>query len=419
MLRLIYSLVFYLVLPLVFLRVFWRARQEPRYSEDLGQRLGHVARISGKTIWVHAVSAGETIAAERLIRTLLDAGEQVVISNMTPAGRERAEALFPPTPNLSIVYAPYDLPHGVARSFARLNPKALIIIDTELWPNMLATAKKLAVPVYLVNGRLSEKSAAGYDRIRAISKPMFQAITRVFAQTESQAMRFLNLGAEDVVTGGSIKFDAKLPEDFSTRVEVLIEKFSGRKVLLAASTHDGEERIMLKAFQQLTVSDQLLVIAPRHIHRLKVVESLLDEFGFAYQLHSKGAELDPQTKVYVVDTMGDLIYFYGVCESAFVGGSLVDVGGHNPMEPGSLGKPMMMGPYRRNISDIAELFADQGAMVLVEGVTDVLTFWQDTENSARKQAMSEAALTVMEANRGALQKVMHDLSNDLGLSTLE
>ncbi len=182
MIRLIYSIAFYLILPLIVVRVFWRARKEPRYSEDLGQRLGFVEGVEPGAIWVHAVSAGETIAAGKLVKQLLGAGEKVVVSNMTPAGRERAEALFADE-GVSIVYAPYDLPHGTNNFFSKLQPKALIIIDTELWPNMIASAQKCQVPVFLVNGRLSEKSATGYGRISYLSKPMFESLTMVFAQS--------------------------------------------------------------------------------------------------------------------------------------------------------------------------------------------------------------------------------------------
>jgi 3-deoxy-D-manno-octulosonic-acid transferase len=419
MVRHIYSLVFYLILPLVWLRVFWRARKEPRYSEDLGQRMGELQSARLSPVWVHAVSAGETIAAGNLVFELLRAGEQVIVSNMTPAGRERAEAMFGNHEGLQIVYAPYDLPHGVRRFFDRVNPKALIVIDTELWPNTIACANSLQVPVFLVNGRLSEKSASGYGRVSILSKPMFRGIDTVFAQSETQAQRFSELGSRHVITTGSVKFDASLPVDFHSKVSEFEKKFTDRNVLLGASTHEGEESVLLSAFSDMNDPSAILILAPRHTRRLADVEKHIRDQDLTYQRHSKGEPLDRETKVYLVDTMGDLMYFYGVSLSAFVGGSLVDVGGHNPMEPGLLGKPIMMGPYRRNIADIAELFEQAGGLVSVTGIDDVRSFWERTMDEAERAKISSAVLSVMEQHSGALSRVLDTLLPRLKSSKVE
>lgn len=413
MIRVIYSVVFYLVLPLILFRVFWRAQKEPRYKEDLSQRLGFIPKIESGAIWVHSVSAGETIAATNLVKRLLASGERVVISNMTPTGRERAEALFGADSRVSIVYAPYDLFYGVKRFFARLQPKALLVVDTELWPNMIAIAKTLSVPVFVVNGRLSEKSANGYSKISWLSEPMFKALDCVFAQSDAQSRRFTELGSQTVRTSGSIKFDAVLPADFNDRRDELGGFFESRIVLLAASTHEGEESVFVDAFLQFARSEHVLVIAPRHTHRVSQVETLLRRKDLSYQLHSKGESLDSDTQVYLVDTMGELMYFYGVCQSAFVGGSLVNVGGHNPMEPAQLGKPIMMGPYRRNIVDIAELFSEAGALREVSDARSVLRFWQETQVASYRETMSNSSLKVMESNRGALDRILDEVSSRL------
>ena len=409
MIRHLYSFVFYLILPLVLLRVYWRAMKEPRYSEDLWQRFGTVHSDQASPVWVHAVSAGETIAAASLIRRLLEAGEQVTISNMTPAGRERAEALFGDHPQVDIVYAPYDFPMGVNRFFTNLAPKALVVIDTELWPNMIEAARARRVPVFLVNGRLSEKSARGYARISLLAGPMFQAIDTVFAQSESQAKRFLELGSVNVITAGSIKFDATLPDDFESRADALAVEFAGHHVLLGASTHEGEESLLLEAYQEFKEPGALLVLAPRHTRRVDDVEKLIRDKGFSVQRYSEGAKLRAGTRVYLVDIMGVLIYFYGVCRSAFVGGSLKDVGGHNPMEPGMLGKPIMMGSYRRNIADIAELFEQAGGLVSVQSSEDISSFWRRTMVDSQRDKHSDAVLAVMNENAGALDRVMNVL----------
>lgn len=419
--RLLYNLLFCLVLPLILVRVYWRARKEPRYSEDLRQRFGLVSSLEPGSIWVHGVSAGETIAAAGLVRELIAAGQKVVFSNMTPAGRERAEALFTQEiskQQLILSYAPYDFVLCVSAFFNRAKPQALIVIDTELWPNIIAQANLRQVPVYVVNGRMSEKSALGYRRVKWLSAPMFAGVRCVFAQSEPQAERFRELGAKNVLTAGSIKFDATLPEDFSEITAALSARFTKRKLLLAASTHPGEESVVLDAYQHFrqrsiqpsikgNPKEELLVIAPRHIHRVDAVERLLHEAGLTFQKHSRGEPVSEKTQVYLVDTMGELIYFYGLCDSAFVGGSLVDVGGHNPMEPGLLAKPICMGSYRRNIADVADFFQDAGAMVKVNNAEDLANFWQKLEEDpAFKTSMATATAQVMANHRGALKSVL-------------
>lgn len=412
MIRSIYSLMFYLILPGVYLRLIWRSLKEPRYRRDLPQRMGHVEAGDSGAVWVHAVSAGETIAAKGLVEGLLEAGHRVLLSNMTPTGRDRAEALF--GERILNVYAPYDVPHAVQRILQSVQPKALIFIDTELWPNMIALARKNQIPVYLVNGRLSARSAEGYSRISALAKPMFKSLSKVFAQSDRQAARFKALGAPEVVVTGSVKFDSTLPVDFQNRTEGLKRQIGQRRVLLGASTHEGEESLLLEAFASMSDESTLLILAPRHSHRSSSVAEQLGKLGINYQLHSKGIQLDDRTKVYLLDTMGELIYFYGICDVAFVGGSLVDAGGHNPMEPGALGKPILMGPYRRNISDIADQFVDAGALRTVTSTEDIRSAFAGLlGNPADWTRMSAAALEVMKQNRGALEKVMKSILSNL------
>ncbi|MGK0341811.1 MAG: 3-deoxy-D-manno-octulosonic-acid transferase [Candidatus Azotimanducaceae bacterium] len=271
---------------------------------------------------------------------------------------------------------------------------------------MITLARNSAVPVYLVNGRLSERSAIGYGRIGSLSRPMFQSLTQVFAQTTSQAERFRLLGAPLVTVAGSIKFDAKLPLDFESRTSRLRAGIPFDQVLLGASTHAGEESLLLEAFLSLNDKKVLLVLAPRHTHRASEVIAQLEASNLSYQKHSDGAVIDSSTRVYLLDTMGELIYFYGICDVAFVGGSLVDVGGHNPMEPAGLGKPVIMGPYRRNIADIAEQFIDEGALKTVSNAESIDRIWRELLTQPDLAAgMSQAALNVMMRNGGALQRV--------------
>jgi 3-deoxy-D-manno-octulosonic-acid transferase len=227
----------------------------------------------------------------------------------------------------------------------------------------------------------------------------------VFAQTESQAELFSALGAKSVTVSGSIKFDAKHPADLSKRVADLQQHLSSRPFILGASTHEGEESILLEAFLRLDDA-ALLVLAPRHSHRAGAVEAMLNSRSISFQRHSDGVALDAHSRVYLLDTMGELIYFYGACQIAFVGGSLVDVGGHNPMEPGGLGKPILMGPYRRNIKDIAGQFAEAGALLDVTDADDTYAALDVlVSEPERRLTMSRAALEVMARNRGALDRV--------------
>ncbi len=407
--RYLYSFFFYLVLPVVFLRLFWRSRKEPVYRSDLLQRLGFGNPLkSHQLIWVHAVSAGETIAAAPLVRRLLSQGYDVLMTNMTPTGRERAAQLL--GDQVENRYAPYDTPGAVKRFLRLTNPRALIIIDTELWPNMLHYAAKSSVKTIVVNGRLSEKSARGYKKISALSGPMMASIFCVAAQSESQGERFIALGLkrQNLSVTGSTKFDVEHDKTESPASKLLAAGLRSRFVLVAASTHHGEEEVMLEALTLLeqSVPGMLLVLVPRHPHRADEVFNLCKKYGFVTQKHSEGRSCDAATRVYLLDTMGELMSFFSMADAAFVGGSLVPIGGHNPMEPASFGLPVWMGPHIRNVNDIAQQFIDAGGMNIVHSAPDIveeILRVQRSESELRQRV--EALSQVMERNRGALDSV--------------
>jgi len=411
--RLFYSLFFYCLTPLILIRVFWRSIKEPKYKSDLSQRFGFVEANENKPIWVHAVSAGETIAAVSLVNRLLDGGHAVVMTAMTPTGRERAMSLL--GGKVQQCYVPYDLPGSIKRFLNFVRPKALIIIDTELWPNMLHYTALQNIPIYLVNARMSNKSAMGYQRISMLTSPMMKSLEHVYAQTDIQGKRFLSLGLRhaQLSVSGSIKFDANLPLDFPERLAELKTLFRGKTCFLAASTHKGEEDRLIEAFKNLEPSStQVLIIAPRHTHRTTEVLSLCQSSGLSVRKHSDNQEV--QSTIYLVDTMGELIYFFGIARMAFIGGSLVDIGGHNPMEAGSLGVPMMMGSYTRNIEDIAELFIEAGAMIRIsdqEGLDAAVSNLMKDE--VLHSSMSEAAKKVMNKNKGALDLIENEILEQL------
>ncbi len=418
MIRILYSLVFYLAIPLVLLRVYWRSRKEPRYKKDLRQRFGFCPRLVGDNwVWVHAVSAGESIAAVPLIKELLAAGRQVVVTSMTPTGREQIERLL--GNQVTSCYAPYDMPDVVMRFLRRSRPQALVIIDTELWPNMLHYAHRQGIKILLVNARLSARSAAGYGRIKAVSQAMLQAIDVVAAQSQEQGDRFVELGLvpERLQVTGSIKFDASQPSNLAQRAAEFRRILGRRLIIVAGSTHPGEEQMLLDAVRPLMQSqpDILLVLAPRHHYRAEQVERLCQTMGLVTVRRSANLNCSPQTQVYLLDTMGELGYLYPIADITFVGGSLVPVGGHNPMEPASHGKPVIMGQHLRNIQDIADRFIANGGLLRVESSTALASSLASLcQSAAQRQRLGAAALQTMAENRGALKLTLRLIDGQLG-----
>lgn len=403
--RAFYSLLFYLATPFALLRLLWRSRREPLYRAAIGQRFGFGTRAP-VDIWVHAVSAGETNAAAPLVRRLLDAGYKVVLTAMTPTGRERGRTLF----GGEVVqrYAPYDLPGAQKRFIGRYRPRVLVIIDTEMWPNMIHYAHVADIRILLVNARMSEKSARGYAMVSALTRRMLAELDCVATQTEAHGERFkaLGLAADKLNVAGSIKFDVSHPADLETRADAIREKAGNRRILLGASTHPGEEQAMIDAYRNVDDPSLLLVLAPRHSHRSNEVAALVNSAGLSLVRHSTGESCDPSTQVLLLDTMGELIYFYRAASLAFVGGSLTDVGGHNPMEPASLGVPVIMGPHLRNIDDIAAQFVDAGGMRLVHDAQDLCVAVKEILSTpALADELVRYAGDVMQANRGALDRV--------------
>lgn len=414
MLRLLYSLLFYAVTPLVLLRLFWRSRREPLYRESLPQRFGFCEPIHEPgLVWVHSVSAGETNAAAPLIRQLLDRGRPVLVTTMTPTGRERVRTLF--GDRVHHAYAPYDLPGAVLRFLVRARPEKLVIIDTEMWPNLIHHASRLGTRVLLVNARLSEKSARGYRMISPLVRDMLCNLEVVAAQSPSHGDRFLALGLppDKLAVTGSIKFDVTHPGDLTVRTSQIADKIGPRTVILAASTHSGEEEIVLDAFRDMVDEDLLLVLAPRHPHRTPEVESLCKARGLAVSRHSETLTCEARIRVFLLDTMGELMYFYNVAKVAFVGGSLSPTGGHNPMEPASLGVPIIMGPHLHNIEDIAGQFMEAGAMQIVHNADELKTAISDLlgNETVRAEVIANAS-GVMDANRGALERVLQLIETD-------
>ncbi|UST59400.1 lipid IV(A) 3-deoxy-D-manno-octulosonic acid transferase [Pseudomonas moraviensis] len=417
--RTLYTVLFYLGLPLVAIRLWLRARKAPAYAKRIGERftLG-MPTLQPGGIWVHAVSVGESIAAAPMIRALLQRypALPITVTCMTPTGSERIQALFANEPRIQHCYLPYDLPCAAARFLDRVQPKLAVIMETELWPNHIHQCAKRGIPVALANGRLSERSARGYGRFSKLTAPMLAEMSLFAIQTEAEAQRFRDLGArpQTVEVTGSIKFDLTIDPQLLQRAAELRSQWQAqdRPVWIAASTHEGEDEVLLDAHRRLLSShpDALLILVPRHPERFNSVFELCQREGFATVRRSTGAQVDAQTSVLLGDTMGELLFLYALADSAFVGGSLVPNGGHNLLEPAALAKPVLSGPHLFNFLDIAAQMREAGALVEVDDAEGLAIEVQRLFELPRDaQRMAEAGLAVMRRNQGALQRLLDSL----------
>ncbi|MCX4221455.1 lipid IV(A) 3-deoxy-D-manno-octulosonic acid transferase [Pseudomonas sp. MCal1] len=417
--RTLYTALFYLGLPLVAIRLWLRSRKAPAYAQRIGERFSYgMPTLQPGGIWVHAVSVGESIAAAPMIRALLQRYPTlpITVTCMTPTGSERIHALFANEPRIQHCYLPYDLPCAAARFLDRVQPKLAVIMETELWPNHIHQCAKRGIPVALANGRLSERSAKGYGRFSKLTAPMLAEMSLFAVQTEAEAQRFRDLGArpETVEVTGSIKFDLTIDPQLLQRAAELRSQWQAqeRPVWIAASTHEGEDEVVLNAHRRLLTNhpDALLILVPRHPERFNSVFELCQREGFATVRRSTGASVDAQTSVLLGDTMGELLFLYALADSAFVGGSLVPNGGHNLLEPAALAKPVISGPHLFNFLDIAAQLRSAGALAEVDDAEGLATEVQRLFELPRDaQRMAENGLSVMRRNQGALQRLLDGL----------
>ena len=375
----------------------------------ISERFGFFrSKHRGKVVWIHAVSAGETIAAVPLVRRLLGRGYVCLVTNMTPTGRERVDVLL--GSDVENCFAPYDLPGSIDRFLGNNKPRMLITIDTELWPNMIEGCSRNGVPTLLVNGRLSSRSAKGYGRVMPLILPMLQSLTLLAVQTRQHKDRFVSLGADmsKVRVTGSIKFDAVMTQGYAARLDHSRRRLAGRPILLGASTHNGEEAALLSLLPALRerIPDILLVLAPRHTHRCDQVRRACESSEQSVMSFSDTREVAVDDQVLLVDGMGELDALFELAKVAFVGGSLVPVGGHNLLEAVRAGTPVIMGSHLDNIEDIAQQFIDSQAIMIVEDGQElqqvVINLMENPDESNR---LVTAANKVMELNQGALDRV--------------
>lgn len=416
--RLLYTSLWYLLLPALFVRLWWRGRRAPAYRLRWRERLalGYRRGTLKNSVWIHAVSVGETLAAAPLVEALLARfpDTPLVITTTTPTGSERVRALF--GERVTHVYCPWELPGAYRRFLRAFDPKLVTVMETELWPNLCAAAQAHGAALVLMNGRLSENSFRGYARLPALVRPMLERFEVLAVQTAVEAERFARLGAPEqkIRINGSIKFDLTLDAALRTRATALRERFGQRPVWIAASTHPGEDEIVLAAHRRLLSAqpEALLVLVPRHPERFGAVAALAGNQGFAVARRSAGQSITADIGVYLADTMGELLALLGACEVAFVGGSLVPVGGHNLLEPAAWGVPVLSGPELHNFTAIAELLNEAGALGVVRDEVELAqrleTLLADADE---RQRLGEAAAAVVAANRGALQRGLTILSS--------
>jgi len=416
--RTLYTLLFHLALPLLALRLYLRARKAPAYGRRIGERFAiKLPTMRKGGIWVHAVSVGESIAAAPMVRALLKAYPElpITLTCMTPTGSERIGALFADEPRVQHCYLPYDLPWAAGRFLDHVQPRLGVIMETELWPNHIHQCARRGIPVALANARLSERSARGYGRFARLTRPMLAEMSLIAAQTEVEAQRFLALGARAacVQVTGPIKFDLKIDEQLVPRAQALRQQWAAtsRPVWIAASTHDGEDALILQAHQQLLQvhGDALLILVPRHPERFDAVHAICSQ-QFATVRRSTGLPVLAQTQVLLGDTMGELLFLYALADMAFVGGSLVPTGGHNPLEPAALALPVLMGPHVFNFLEISAMLREAGALQQVDdaqGLAGAVQRLVELPQDARR--MGEAGRAVMRANQGALQRLLKGL----------
>ncbi len=413
--RLLYALVLWLALPLVVLRLFWRGWRNPDYRPRRRERFGFVpAGIPPGAVWFHTVSAGESIAAAPLIRQLALARPElpILVTTMTPTGAAQVQRLL--GDRVHHCYAPYDFGFAVARFLRLLQPRLLVLMETELWPNLIGRSKARGMPVLAINARLSERSARGYGRLGWLVRPMLAQLDFVACQYPDHLQRFLALGLPPSAGAalGRIKFDARLPADHAQQVATLASQWrlgSQRPVWIAASTHAGEDEQVLAA-QRLLVAqrpDALLILVPRHPERFAAAAELAAKMLLSRRLsQGPGADSD-RLQVLVADSMGQLLILLGLAQVAFVGGSLVPVGGHNPIEPALVGLPVLMGPSVFNFADVVARFQTAGVLQQVADAAALAAAVQALlADRAHCQQLGQQAQQVVTQNQGAGERLL-------------
>lgn len=410
MLRLAYSAALWLALPFVLVRLAWRARRQPGYLSHLAERFGATPALrGGPVIWVHAVSVGETRAAAPLVAMLRrdHPGASVLLTHMTPTGRATGREIF--GDSVTQAWLPWDLDFAVRRFLVRATPSFGVLLETEIWPNLLAACRAQGVPVFLVNARLSERSAMGYARVAALTRQALGGLAGVAAQTAADAARLERLGAREVVVTGNIKFDLDVPGDVDARGRELRALFgTQRRVWVLGSTRDGEEQLLVDAIEAANpAADILVVIVPRHPQRFDAVAALLETRRGPVFRRSLGRPVPATARYALGDSMGEMLAYYAAADVVLVGGSLMPFGGQNLIEPCAVGKPVLFGPHTFNFESTAEAALAEGAGLRARDAREAASMAMALlDDPARRGEMGRRAAQFAQANRGALQRLV-------------
>jgi len=419
-LRALYSFALYLLSPLTLYHLISRGFRVHEYFRRWDERYATYGTQPGRPcVWLHAVSVGEVNAAAPLVNALLKQRPDIrwVITTITPTGSDRVRALW--GERVDHVYLPYDLPGSTARFLQHFRPSLALIMETELWPNMLFGCRDLGIPVYILNARLSARSLRGYRLLRPLIGRALRTVKCVAAQSAADARRFQKLGAqpEQVRVLGNLKYDVAVPDGLDRFRAAFADALgSARPAWLAASTHEGEEADVVALHRRLRARwpDLLLLWAPRHPERFARVQALAADAGWKVGSRRQGTWPTPGEDVFVIDTLGELMAFYGCAEVAFVGGSLQPVGGHNLLEPAAVGTPVVTGPHLHNFAEISRRMDEAGALRIgadAAGVGDALEAL--LADPAARQAMALAGSALVDQGRGALQRTLELVEGDL------
>lgn len=408
--RSLYTLVLNLLIPFALLKLWWRGRKQPDYRRNIPERFAiyHSPAPEQPVIWLHAVSVGETRAAAPLVERLLQRypDHRILLTHATPTGRATGEQLF--GDRVLRAYLPYDLPEAMQLFLDHYKPRIGLLLETELWFNLIAACDKKHVPLLLVNARLSEKSARGYARLGKLTRQGLQQLKAVAAQTEDDAARLRALGAPEVLVTGNLKFDVTPPADAAANGAALRQLLgTDRPVFLAASTREGEEALVLDAIDRLDIPGLLTVIVPRHPQRFDEVAALLEKRQPDFVRRSSNAPVPYDCQYVLGDSMGEMYAYYAACDLAFIGGSLLPYGGQNLIEACVMGRPVLIGPYTYNFDAVTRLAVVAGAAQQVADVPALAGAIEDLlKDAALRSRMGDNALNFSRQQGGSADKLM-------------
>jgi 3-deoxy-D-manno-octulosonic-acid transferase len=411
--RRIYTLLLWFFLPYIFFHLLFRAHKQREYLQHIDERFGRYSARSDKPlIWLHTVSVGETHAAVSLVQRLREIypHHQLLLTHTTPTGRAASEQLY--GSDVLRVYLPYDYPFAVNRFLRHFRPRIGILMETEIWFNLIHNCHTMQIPLLLLNARLSEKSAARYARFPNLTRLGLNELSAISAQSEVDAARITGLGANNVSVMGNLKFDIQPPSAMLKLGEQMRTQFGkNRKVFLAASTRAGEELLLLSLLKQVDIPDLLTVIVPRHPQRFDDVADMLIQQAIRFQRRSENCPIAPDTEVVLGDSMGEMFAYYVACDLTFIGGSLLPYGGQNLIEACAVGKPVFIGPHTYNFAQASQLAVECGAAVRIQNSSDLAQGLQNLlANPVQLTIIGQAGLNFVRTHRGATKQALQHIN---------